>query len=184
MGQNHTLGRLVLLTAIAMLAVFLAGCEEGGVPPPQITSFGECAAAGHPILESYPRQCAVPGGEKFVEEVGEGACLIDSDCDDGSFCNRGECLAFAPDRSCGKDEDCVLIDSEFYLGCCWATTCKPIDYSEESWIAVNRVWFAGQQEKYCPQGEACGPAPMCSERIRDKTFKAVCAGGECDKVPT
>lgn len=180
MGQKNVL--VVLLVTIAMLAA--AGCEEAGVAPPPIASFEECAAAGHPVLESYPRKCAVPGGGTFTEEVAEGACLKDADCDGGFFCNRGGCLAFVPDRGCGKDEDCVLIDSEFNLGCCRATTCKPIDYSEESWIAVNKAWLAGQQEEYCPQGEACGPAPMCSERILDKTFKAVCAEGECDKVPT
>lgn len=36
----------------------------------KITSFDECAAAGYPILESYPRQCRMPEGENFVEDIG------------------------------------------------------------------------------------------------------------------
>lgn len=34
-----------------------------------ISSFEECAAANHPILESHPRQCAVPGGATFTEDI-------------------------------------------------------------------------------------------------------------------
>lgn len=187
MGQKNTLYGLLLLIAITMLAAFLTGCEEAGSevpPPPPITTFEECVAEGHPILESYPRQCTVPGGDTFAEEVEEGACLVDSDCDEGSFCNRGECLEFVLDQTCADDEDCVLIDSEFNLGCCWTTKCKPIDYSDEEWIAVNEELFTGQQEEYCAKEEACGSAPVCSEMIINRNFKAVCAEGECDKVPT
>jgi hypothetical protein len=35
-----------------------------------ITTFEECAAAGFPIAESYPRQCRVPGEEPFIENIG------------------------------------------------------------------------------------------------------------------
>lgn len=35
-----------------------------------ISNFKECEQAGYPIMESYPRQCRVPGGELFVEEIG------------------------------------------------------------------------------------------------------------------
>jgi len=34
-----------------------------------ITTFEECAAAGNPVMESYPRQCSTPEGQLFVEEV-------------------------------------------------------------------------------------------------------------------
>jgi hypothetical protein len=35
-----------------------------------IDSFEECAAAGNPIMESYPRQCRAPDGQTFTEDVG------------------------------------------------------------------------------------------------------------------
>lgn len=35
-----------------------------------IDSFIECAAAGYPIMESYPRRCAVLGGPSFTEDIG------------------------------------------------------------------------------------------------------------------
>lgn len=34
-----------------------------------VTNFEECAAAGNPVMESYPRQCRTPDGQLFVEEV-------------------------------------------------------------------------------------------------------------------
>ncbi|MDD1664773.1 MAG: hypothetical protein LUQ32_05420 [Methanomicrobiales archaeon] len=44
-------------------------CFNGTACVPQIRSFGECVAAGYPVMESYPRQCRVPGGPTFVEEL-------------------------------------------------------------------------------------------------------------------
>ncbi len=35
-----------------------------------IADFASCAAAGYPIMESYPRQCRTPEGKSFVEDVG------------------------------------------------------------------------------------------------------------------
>ena len=34
-----------------------------------IDSFDECVAAGYPVMESYPRQCRVPGGPTFTEVI-------------------------------------------------------------------------------------------------------------------
>lgn len=33
-----------------------------------INSFEDCADAGYPIMESYPEQCAVPGGQTFTKQ--------------------------------------------------------------------------------------------------------------------
>lgn len=34
-----------------------------------VNSFEACVAAGHPVMESYPRQCSVPGGQSFTEDI-------------------------------------------------------------------------------------------------------------------
>ncbi len=47
---------------IGVSILTLAACA------PKITSFEECVAAGNPVMESYPRQCAADG-QTFVEEV-------------------------------------------------------------------------------------------------------------------
>ena len=52
-----------ILIIMVLISVFAAGCAEK-----DITSFEECAAAGNPVMESYPRQCRV-GDETFVEEI-------------------------------------------------------------------------------------------------------------------
>jgi len=44
-------------------------CFNGTACAKVIGSFAECAAAGYPVMESYPRQCHVPGGLTFVEEI-------------------------------------------------------------------------------------------------------------------
>jgi len=36
---------------------------------PSIDSFEECAAAGNPVMESYPRQCRTADGKHFVETI-------------------------------------------------------------------------------------------------------------------
>lgn len=33
----------------------------------KISSFEDCAKAGYPVMESYPRQCQTPDGRNFVE---------------------------------------------------------------------------------------------------------------------
>ncbi len=43
--------------------------ENQNAPAVAITNFDECAAAGNPIMESYPRQCRA-GGETFTEDIG------------------------------------------------------------------------------------------------------------------
>jgi hypothetical protein len=53
----------VIIFAIAM---FNATSKEA---VDAIDSFEECAAAGHPIMESYPERCAVPGGDTFTKHI-------------------------------------------------------------------------------------------------------------------
>ncbi len=36
----------------------------------KITSFEKCVSAGYPVLESYPRQCKMPDGKTFTEDIG------------------------------------------------------------------------------------------------------------------
>lgn len=67
-----------VLGLIAILIIAGAGWwfyQQGGEPT--ITTFTECAAAGHPVMESYPRQCLTPDGRTLVEEVATSTPLID-----------------------------------------------------------------------------------------------------------
>jgi hypothetical protein len=53
------------ISLVALLA--LAACEGG--PTPNVSDFEGCVLAGYPIMESYPRRCAVPGGPTFTETL-------------------------------------------------------------------------------------------------------------------
>ena len=65
----------IFYTAIVSAAI-LAGVWFGffrtiGNPAPVVLSFEDCAAAGYPVMESYPRQCRTPDGRLYVEEIPE-----------------------------------------------------------------------------------------------------------------
>lgn len=35
----------------------------------EIDSFEDCVAAGYPVMESYPEQCATPDGKSFTRDI-------------------------------------------------------------------------------------------------------------------
>lgn len=63
---------IVGYTAFCLLIIFVvlsSGCVEAQITAESIGNFEECVAAGYPVMESYPRQCSVPGGQIFTEEL-------------------------------------------------------------------------------------------------------------------
>jgi len=60
----------VPIVIVVGIAVYSAVFKPGKVPAPSINSFEKCVSAGYPILESYPRQCKLPGGKSFTEDIG------------------------------------------------------------------------------------------------------------------
>lgn len=49
----------------------------------EINSFDECVLAGYPVMESFPEQCSVPGGETFVSDVATDEEVAEAVCADG-----------------------------------------------------------------------------------------------------
>lgn len=41
------------------------------ISAPVITDFGQCVAAGNPVMESYPRQCRIATGQVFTEIISQ-----------------------------------------------------------------------------------------------------------------
>ena len=60
---------------IVLLIVVIAGVAWsvfwGNKEPLVINSFEDCAKAGLPVMESYPRQCKTEDGRTFAEEIPE-----------------------------------------------------------------------------------------------------------------
>ncbi|MES2668555.1 MAG: Gmad2 immunoglobulin-like domain-containing protein [Patescibacteria group bacterium] len=74
----HT--RAALLILIALLGIVGLVLGSGILPkpapavieqPPEpvVLSFRDCASAGYPVMESYPRKCRTPDGRTYVEEL-------------------------------------------------------------------------------------------------------------------
>lgn len=61
---------LLSLLILVLLGVYLFVQEPIPEDPVSVSTFEECAALGYPILESYPRRCVTPGGQTFVEDIG------------------------------------------------------------------------------------------------------------------
>ena len=56
---------LFTIIFLAVVAVFIKWVYPH---PKPIKTFEDCAAAGYPVMQSYPRQCDTPGGKIFVEK--------------------------------------------------------------------------------------------------------------------
>jgi hypothetical protein len=63
---------IFILTIVILggIAVYFIVFKPSEVLTPNINSFEECASAGYPVLESYPRQCKTPDGRSFTEDIG------------------------------------------------------------------------------------------------------------------
>jgi hypothetical protein len=62
----------VWLLLIVLLLIAVAGYwfYMNGAQTPVVRSFEECAAAGYPVMESYPRRCNDARGNSFTENIG------------------------------------------------------------------------------------------------------------------
>ena len=159
LGLRYAILILLVLAGASLVLRLLGGSTA---EPSEITSFEQCTAAGYPVMESYPRQCKTPDGETFVSQTDLFDSLINV--------------------SCTKDEDCALVNHDRGFGCCYSGACERIDYSQDSWVAVNADWFAEQQARICPPTEACGTAPACNPQPRNDKFEAKCVTSICQKV--
>lgn len=59
----------VITVVILVFIISLVAIQMGNKKAASITNFDECAAAGYPIMESYPEQCKTPDGRTFTKVV-------------------------------------------------------------------------------------------------------------------
>ena len=110
-----------MLALMLGLAVAFPGClsQSPDVPPPTlepqgISSFEECAAAGYPVMESYPERCTAPGVGTFTRTLSDEECQ-NADID---YC-------FATCRVCPPCPECSS------LSCRSAEFCESMGFTEE-----------------------------------------------------
>ncbi|MBN2517462.1 MAG: hypothetical protein JXB14_01315 [Candidatus Altiarchaeota archaeon] len=99
-------------------------CWDGEACVVMVNSFGECVAAGYPVMESYPRQCRTPDGRTFIEEV----AICEDRCGDG-FCDDMVCL--------GEGCPCAETPESCPEDCAGEETCGEMSISEAIDIATN-----------------------------------------------
>ncbi|HLB60265.1 MAG TPA: Gmad2 immunoglobulin-like domain-containing protein [Patescibacteria group bacterium] len=68
MGIIFFLLALAAGAAIGYIIGFDIGFEKA--VQKRIANFEECAAAGYPVMESYPEQCRTPDGKTFTRDIG------------------------------------------------------------------------------------------------------------------
>lgn len=66
MSRNTKLVAVFAVILIVGIAIWQLKSREN---PQNITSFDECAAAGYPVMESYPEQCKTPDGRTFTKQA-------------------------------------------------------------------------------------------------------------------
>jgi hypothetical protein len=73
MKTSHKALLAIVVLALLALGLYLAWTvmRDQAEPAAGITSFEECAAAGYPVMESYPEQCRTPDGRTFTRELRE-----------------------------------------------------------------------------------------------------------------
>ena len=66
MSRNtKMIGIVIILLILGLVALWY----QNSVKIQNITSFEECAAAGYPVMESYPEQCKTPDGRTFTKNI-------------------------------------------------------------------------------------------------------------------
>lgn len=74
MKKNHFIFLYIIIIALILVIIvtrkdWLSDGNTTVIHTSTITNFDECANAGYPIQESYPRRCAVPQGQTFTEKI-------------------------------------------------------------------------------------------------------------------
>ena len=61
---------ILIIVVFVVISLLFDLFNREPTPPIAVSNFKDCAAAGYPVMESYPRQCRTPQGKNFVEDVG------------------------------------------------------------------------------------------------------------------
>lgn len=69
--KNKKVKIIIGAIAIALIAIGLLLSLQKKKELAEMDSFEDCAAAGYPILLSYPEQCNTPDGKHFTRALSE-----------------------------------------------------------------------------------------------------------------
>ena len=134
-----------------------------------VTTFEDCAAAGYPVVESYPRRCLTDERE-FIEDISSPTgplppvvsevCRSDQECDQGYYCKSGLCESTG--RLCsGETQACGGIAG---ILCCGGLKCELEGNFPDAGgtCVVGEDVVCSMEAKLCPNGSYVGrTGPNC-----------------------
>lgn len=98
-----------------------------------ITSFEECAAAGYPIMESYPEQCRTPDGRNFTRDI--------SNDEPGGIVANGCAVAGCSSQLCvsANEADEIVTTCEYRAeyACYREASCEPQSDGKCGWTQTT-----------------------------------------------
>lgn len=132
-----------ICAVIGIALLFIIGCA----PAQKITNFEECAAAGNPVMESYPRQCAA-NGEIFVEQTGE---PVLGGCGTVTPGYNDECCANihkdTPHPACVGEWKWIMPEARCKFVC---TTQEMKEEIEQKLASAEPIKYGEEEEKFIP----------------------------------
>src|SRR3990167_4396430 len=138
LSTTALLGMFVVLAIVAGL-FFAFSANSGQQKMLSITNFEQCAEAGYPVMESYPRQCRTPDGRNFTEDISD----VSDTQPDGSISFNGCAVAGCSGQLCVSAEDAseIVTTCEFRAeyACYKEASCEPQADDKCGWTQMPEL---------------------------------------------
>ena len=137
--STSTLIGLVVVLAIVAGLFFAFSANRGQQQLLSIANFEQCAEAGYPVMESYPRQCRTPDGRNFTEDISD----VSDTQPDGGISFNGCAVAGCSGQLCVSAEDAseVVTTCEFRAeyACYRKASCEPQANGKCGWTQTSEL---------------------------------------------
>lgn len=157
-NTSTLIGLVVAIVIVAGLLLSFSVIQEQNQAF-DIMTFEECAAAGYPIMESYPRQCRTPDGRLFVEDtsgmsvstflecVNGGGTVVEGPPDSPDTCRTSDGRVFYNDT----DSNQPIVANGCIVTGCSSQLCVSADEGDIMTTCEYRAEYACYREASCEQ---------------------------------
>lgn len=138
-------GLLILAFVLTIVALVLLKVTPriNSLPQAVVTNFDECAAAGNPVMESYPRQCRTEDGRLFVEEIPQPGDTYPSQLPGEGLVANGCAVAGCSSQLCvSAEEAATMVTTCEYraeYACYREASCEPQMDGKCGWTQTSEL---------------------------------------------